>query len=190
MVRTDHRDPAHLGAVQWQRAVVGEQTHPFARCLQRQGAGLGVAGQRLGQRGIAIGVFEQPAAELEGQHPGAGGVDQSLREAARAHGVHECRKGLPLGQFAVDPGAQGLMRRVLQIARDMVQRGELVHPAVIAGDDPVEAPLAAQHIAQQPGVAMRGHTVDLVITRHHRADRTAADDFPKRREEVFAQLTF
>src|SRR3546814_3206482 len=59
---------------------------------------------------------------------------------------------------------------------------------IVADDQPVEAPFAAQHVAEQPAVRVARHPVDLVIARHHRADRGAADDLAEGREEILAQL--
>src|SRR3546814_16992709 len=59
---------------------------------------------------------------------------------------------------------------------------------IVADDQPVEAPFAAQHVAEQPAVRVARHPVDLVIARHHRADRGAADDLAEGRAEILAQL--
>ena len=68
-----------------------------------------------------------------------------------------------------------------------MQRHELVDGRIVAGDDALEAPLAAQHALEQPVVRVTRHAVDLVIRRHHCADARALDHLLERREELLAQ---
>ena len=78
------------------------------------------------------------------------------------------------------PGAHGERARFLRVVRDevAVRVGAIVQLAdrVVVGDDEaVEAPFAAQHVAQQPAVGVRRHAVDFVVRRHD-ADRARLVD--------------
>ena len=65
---------------------------------------------------------------------------------------------------------------------------EFRYGAIVAHNRAVEMPFAAQYVAQQPPVLVRGHTVYLVITGHHGGDTGALHDRAERREEIFAQF--
>ena len=82
-----------------------------------------------------------------------------------------------LGQLDVHAGAHREQTRLLAVACHVVAvqfrpLGQLANGVVIGDDESVEAPLAAQHVAQEPAVGVRRHAVDLVV-RGHDAHRVA-----------------
>ena len=171
VVRADHGHPAHPGRIERQRAVpVGKQAERLSRRLQRQRTSFGIAGNGFGLGRITVRIVEQPGAHLEGQHAGAGAVDQCLVYRTGLDLVWKGHEALPLGQLVIHAGDQRQPRRLGIVGRDMVQRDELVDAVVVARDDPVETPFPAQHLAEQPHVGVVRHTVDLVVARHHRSD--------------------
>ena len=184
--RPDDRDrPCRL---QRQHPVILQQRDRSLRRRARQRPRLAVVGDRLRLRRIGIGMFEQPGAKFQFQHPPHRFVDLRLADLARAHLRAQRGVGQPVGQVRVDARVQRAPGRFLQAAGDMMDAHQLVDTRIIGHHRAAEAPFPAQHIAQQPAVHMARHAVNLVIARHHRIDAGALHHLREGRKEILAQL--
>ena len=186
-IRANNRDPPHPGRIERENSVVVlEEAHRFLRRLQRQRTPLRIAGNARGQRGIAIRIVEKARSHLEGEDARNRAIDAGLVHGARSDLIDKRCIGIPVRQFAVHTRGQCLPCRIGIVGSNMVQRCQLIDAVVIAGNDSVEAPFAAEHFTQQPGIGVTGNTVDLVIAGHHGAQRCPTYDLAEGLEEVLA----
>ena len=97
-----------------------------------------------------------------------------------------------VGQFDIHAGFDGERAGFLLIRGDRVAVGigtkaEFPNGEVIGNDEALEAPLLAQHIAEQPTVGVRWHAVDLVVGGHDADGAGLAQRLAKCVEEGLAQ---
>ena len=190
-VRAQERQTLDLLAVQRQHALVVLQQHnSLAGGFAGQGDGVGRGGLGVGGLLVAVGVLEEAALELHGQHAGDGGVDLELRDAAGLHQLRDQGVGFAVGQLDIDAGVHGHHGRLAKVGGQLVAGDQLLDREVVRLDRALVAPLLAQDLGQQPVVGVRGHPVDLVVRRHDRAHRQLLHRALERREEILAQGPF
>ena len=153
-----------------QVALVLQQHHRPGRGAPDELAGARVVGRVLvgaGRRGAG------PLAERE--QPGHGRVQLALGQLAGVDGTAQVGAALArrAGHLQVEPGAQ---------------RGDrAVGPEPVADDGAVEAPLAAQHLGDQPRVLAAVRPVEPVVGGHDRAHAGVLDGPLERHEVQLAQ---
>ena len=152
--------------------LVLEQRDGLARGLQRQFAMLVAAHHALGLIGIDIGIVEQPHLELPEEHGRDQLVELLLLEHALPHQLHQVQVAVRLRQLDVDARLNREPARLLFVFGDEVAVrvrtvAEFPDGVVVRDDEALEAPLLAQHVAQQPLVGVRGNAVDFVVRGHH-----------------------
>ena len=88
----------------------------------------------------------------------------------------------------VDAGFEREHRSLCRIRGNVVDSREFLDRVIVADDRALVAPFAAQHVAEQPGICVARHAVDLVVRRHQRPDAGARYHLFERREENLPQL--
>ena len=109
---------------------------------------------------VAVGVLKEAEAPFGLQHAPAGPVDpghQAVRKADEQLRTH----------IHIRAGFEGALR-ILRCRPDAVTP-HLADAGVVAHHKALKAPLAAQHLVQQPAVGRGGHAVHDVERRHHAA---------------------
>ena len=172
-----------------QDAVVLEQHHGFLCGLQGQLAVLGAANHTVGNLGVGImlGGIEHTQLHAGGEHPAGGTVNVGIGDEPIIVGLTQ---GVYVGTVAtlqVEAGLEGDGRGFLQGSGVVVRREDVLHATAVGDDIAVKAPVAAQYIGQQPGVARAGRTVDGVVGCHDRLGTALGDTGLEGGEIVFAQ---
>ena len=167
--RPDHGNRAR--ALERQRAVVLQQDACARRRCARQPPAVG--GERdllpAGFVEAAKGIVEQAEPLLGGQHAAAGGVDLMLGNAAFRHQFRQMLEIALAHQVDIDAGIEGEQRRFLAVGCHAMIH-QLGDGGVVRHDQPVEAPLSAQQIAQQFAVCGAGDAGEIVEADHDGAD--------------------
>ena len=142
----------------------------------------------LGFVGVHVRVLEQAGQELALEDARDRRVDGGHRDGAALHGVDERSVGLGIGRLEIVAGFERLDRGLRPIGGDLVAAGELRDGVVVRDDDAAEAPLALQHVVQQPVVHVRRHAVDLVVAGHDREGAGLLDRALERPQELGPEL--
>ncbi len=138
------------------------------------------ADDALGLGGVDVRIVEQAHLEFPAEHRRDQLVELRFLEHAFAHEFDQVQVAIGLGQFDVDAGLDGERAGLpLVLGDEMAVRfgavAQLVDRVVVGDDEAFEAPLLAEHVAQQPAVGMRRDAIDLVVGGHH-ADGAAFVD--------------
>ena len=157
---TDHGD--RLSSSQRQdRALVAQQHDRFRRRLAREHV--------VGRRDPVIEIVEFRIVSImisarsitggtsgERDHPAHGGIQYRLVELARLHGCDDRLRavGLRAGHLEIETRCEG--------------RHPGIHGTPVGDDEPLEPPLVAQQLGQQPVVLGGCDPVDAVVGAHHR----------------------
>ena len=163
----DDRDRVAGGRLEREQRVVVLEQH---RALGGDGAGERVVGVGVE---VGAGLGGCPVDELE--HARDRLVEQGLVELAGAHGGDD--RGV----------ADAEVGRHLEVEPGGDRRHAVVDRAPVGHHEPVEAPLVAQHLGQQPVVLGRVRAVDLVVGAHDRPRPRLLDDALEAGEVDLAQ---
>jgi len=123
--------------------------------------------QPVGPVGVDERVVEQAEVELRPQQASHGVVDRGLSDATLPHLGDQRRVRLDVGQLDVHRGGEGAPSRFPDVGGDVMDLAELRDGEPVGDDHPVEPPLPAQHVVQQPPVGVGRKAVHLVVRRHH-----------------------
>ena len=116
--------------------------------------------------GSANGFSKQAQLELDRQHTPHGAVEVRHRDVAALHQVAQARVIVAKRQVHLHTGAEGGQRGFLGRDRDMMHALQETDTFVIRHHQAGEAQLFPEHLAQQPGIGVRGQAVHFVVGWH------------------------
>lgn len=180
--RTDDRNRSLAGFKRQCMPFILEQDHGFTRGAQSQ---FGVFRridfvERNGREGHLVRRIEHPETHARSEQALDYRIELGLGEKLPTHRLGE---GF-VGSTAVQVGAAinarcrafGVVRRVVM----PVRLREVVDRIAIGGHVSIEAPVAAQYVAQQHFAGARGNLVDGVVRAHDRVGMALGNRRPKR----------
>ena len=110
-------------------------------------------------------IVEQAEHRLQRKHPADRFIEPRLRHRAAAHQSGQMLAIEPALHAHVDAGEEGEQRRLAAVA-GKTMGDHLFVAGIIADDEALKIPFAAQEVGHQPMVARRWHAIDLVERGH------------------------